>query len=42
MVTYLTLPLATAQSLELGALRDSQSLRCLMIAIKNKQEQINI
>jgi hypothetical protein len=36
-VTCLTLPLTAAQSLERRALGDSQSLRRLTIAIKNKQ-----
>jgi hypothetical protein len=41
-ITCLALPLATAQSLERQALKDSQSLRHLTIAIKNKQyKQIN-
>jgi hypothetical protein len=41
-VTYLALPLAVAQSLEGGALGDSQSRRRLTIAIENKQyKQIN-
>jgi hypothetical protein len=41
-VTCLTLPLDAAQSLGSQALEDSQSLRCLMVAIENKQhKQIN-
>jgi hypothetical protein len=42
MVTHLALPLAAAQSLERRAPRDSQSLRRLTVAIRNKQhKQIN-
>jgi hypothetical protein len=37
MVTCLALPLAATQSLERRALKDSQSLRHLTIAIRNKQ-----
>jgi hypothetical protein len=41
-VTFLTLPLAVAQSLECRAPGDSQSLRRLMVATGNKQhKQIN-
>jgi hypothetical protein len=40
--TYLALVLATTQSLELQAPRNSRSLRCLTVAIGNKQhKQIN-
>jgi hypothetical protein len=38
-VTCLALPLATAQSLECRAPGDSRSLRCLTVAIGNKQHQ---
>jgi hypothetical protein len=41
-VTCLALPLATAQSLACRAPGDSRSLRCLMVAIEDKQHmQIN-
>jgi hypothetical protein len=41
-VTCLALLLATAKSLECRAHGDSQSLRCLMVTIENKQhKQIN-
>jgi hypothetical protein len=41
-VTFLTLSLAAAQSLERRALGDSQSLRRLTVVIRNKQcKQIN-
>jgi hypothetical protein len=41
-VTCLALLLATAQSLERRAPRDCRSLRCLTVAIRNKQyKQIN-
>jgi hypothetical protein len=41
-VTCLALLLAAAQSLERRATGDSRSLRCLMVAIGNKQhKQIN-
>jgi hypothetical protein len=41
-VTCLALPLATAQSLERRAPRDSQSHRSLTVSIRNKQhKQIN-
>jgi hypothetical protein len=41
-VTCLALPLVAAQSLERRALGDSRSLRCLTVAIGNKQhKQIN-
>jgi hypothetical protein len=41
-VTCLALPLVAAQSLERRAPRDSRSLRCLTVAIKNKRhKQIN-
>jgi hypothetical protein len=36
-VTCLALPLAAAQSLERQAPRDSQSLQCLTVTIRNKQ-----
>jgi hypothetical protein len=38
-VTCLALPLATAQSLAHRAPGDSQSLRCLIVAIENKQQK---
>jgi hypothetical protein len=41
-ITCLALPLVAAQSLERRAPGDSQSLKLLMVAIKNKQhKQIN-
>jgi hypothetical protein len=38
-VTCLALPLAVAQTLERRAPGDSQSLRCLMVSIENKQHK---
>jgi hypothetical protein len=38
-VTYLTLPLTVAQSLDRRAPRDSRSLRRLTVAIRNKQHK---
>jgi hypothetical protein len=40
-VTYLSLPLAAAQSLGSQVLEDFQSRWCLTIAIRNKQLQTN-